>query len=162
MNRLTRLPRLAALLLLALLLPAGLIACGEATEPEQEDHHDDHDDHGEHGEAEFEVMLFDPSNDNVYADVHGDHWDGALPELYVGDELEVGVSIADAEGNPIELGGDYTLQLDVTGGAVAVVPHGDHFDIEALSAGEAAIVVELLHDGEVEFTSPELALSVGE
>jgi len=167
MHTLNRLPRFAALLLLALFLPVGPTACGESAESEHEDHHDDHDhdDHDDHND-DFDVMLFDTTNDEVYADAHGDHWDGALPELYVGDELEVGVSIADAEGNPIEPGGDYTLQVSVTEaspeGIVAIALHGDHVDIEALAPGEVALIVEILHDGEVEFTSPELALSIGE
>lgn len=160
----SRLPRLAALFLLALLIPLGPTACGESAENEHEDHHDDHD-HNDH-HADFVVMLFDTSNDEVYADVHGDHWHGELPELYVGDELEVGVSITDAEGNPIEPGGGYTLRVSVTEaspeGIVAIALHGDHVDIEALSAGEVALIVEILHDGELEFTSPELALSIGE
>ncbi|RDV39862.1 hypothetical protein DV096_04675 [Bradymonadaceae bacterium TMQ3] len=167
MNRL----RFPALLLIAL-LTAGITACGDTDTTEHEDHHhdhghDDHDHHDDHGhETTFELMLFDPSNDEVLADVHGDHWHSDIPALYVGDELEVGVSIADANGNAVALGGEYTLQASVAEGSsqgvVAVAVHGDHIDITALAAGDTAIVLELLHDGTVEFSSPELALSVSE
>ncbi|TXD39066.1 hypothetical protein FRC98_01280 [Lujinxingia vulgaris] len=162
MNRL----RFPALLLLILLSMAGVAACGEADHAEHEDHRDDHDRHDDAHTDTFDIMLFDPTTDDVLADAHGDHWDGDLPELYVGDVLEVGVSIADAEGNPIELGADYTLQVLVAPespeGIVGLEVHGDHIDIEALAAGESAIVLELHHNGELEWTTPALSLSVGE
>src|SRR5690554_5950834 len=113
-----KLLRIPALLLLAILFTAGVTACGHDDHSDHDDHHHDHDDHDDHDhEAAFDLALLDPTTDEVLADVHGDHWHGELPELYVGDELEVGISLADSEGNAIELGGDYTLHALVAPGS---------------------------------------------
>lgn len=114
------------------------------------------------------VELYDRDSGEQLAHTHGTgasmHWDGELPHLHSGEELEVNVVFKDSRGWIVPLGGEYTVQARLTGaspaGVVSLSNHGDHVDIDALAPGEVEIIFALWHDDHSEFDAPPIELEV--
>lgn len=119
------------------------------------------DPHAEPVEAE----VYDRETGDTLAFVHGDHWDGTIV-VGVGEEIEVDVGFLDAEGELIPLGGDITVGVRLDDGepddVIAFATHGDHLDFEGVAEGETHIVLQFLHDGQMEWETPPLRVVVGE
>lgn len=156
---------------------------GEEEPPEEEepaggeegDDHDDHDEEDDHdhddeeledaGFAEFE--LIDQETDEVSAYVHGDHWDGGLPQILVGESVSLGAYIEDEDGEEIPLGKDgYELNAEIAEGAqegiVEIEAHGDHVDLHGEDLGLTELVFQLWHDDHADYESPPIDAEVVE
>lgn len=125
--------------------------------------------HDEASGAEItRVNLIDRVSGDELVHTHGSgdemHWHGSLPHLHPGDEIEVNVEFLDSNGDPIALGGEYTVQAHLADGSdegvVEISNHGDHVDIEATGVGEVEIIFSLWHDDHSEFDAPSIALEV--
>ena len=137
---------------------------------DQDDHHDNHDEH-DHGETSVDVFeILNRQNDNqATAVVHGDHWDGSLPTVEVGEYLSLGAYIESDDGRHRELDSDgehngFTVSLydGASEGIVELTNHGDHVYITGLSEGVTQVVFTWTHDGEDRFTTPPLNVTVSE
>jgi len=114
------------------------------------------------------ALLRDRDSGEVYAETHGSgagiHWDGALPVLTVGQELELDLVFLDAAGEEIVLGGEYEGRLDLAegavGGVITWVNHVDHVDIDAEAAGTTQVVIQFWHDDHVDWESPAIEITV--
>jgi hypothetical protein len=94
----------------------------------------------------------------------GIHWDGALPDLTVGGEIEVDVIFVDAAGEAVPLGGGYEARLALAEGAAEGIisweNHIDHIDIEGEAPGTTSVVFQFWHDDHVDWESPAIEISV--
>lgn len=114
------------------------------------------------------VNLVDRDSGTEFAHTHGTgssmHWHGSLPHLHPGEEIEVNVEFIDANGDVIQLGGEYTVQAQLASGSdtgvIEMSNHGDHVDIEAIGDGEVEIIFSLWHGDHSEFEAPSVALEV--
>jgi len=149
---------IAVIMLLA--LPA-LAGC-EGDAQTADDHYDQ--DHSHHEEITiFEVI--DRSEDEVTAYVHVDHWHGSLPEVEEGDNISLGAYIEEDD-EKVELDGDHhALGVDLAPGAeegiVSFDLHGDHVHIIGEKEGTTEVVFQFLHDGEVDYETPPIEVTVG-
>lgn len=146
--------------LLAILALAVFTACDRsATEP------DDH-----FGTVD-RVEVRDRATNTLYAESHGDHFDGEVPHIDVGEEIALNVHFFDVDGNEADLGGgEYELGIryaelateDVDGeeGIVEFYVHGDHADIEGVAVGETHIVFQIMHGNHSDFDTPALTIEV--
>ncbi len=118
----------------------------------------------EHEIGEFEII--DRSIEEVTAYVHADHWHGSLPEVPLDDYISLGANIEDAEGNEIELSGEYELGVDLAEnseeGIVSFDEHGDHVHIKGEEKGSTQIVFQLWHHDHIEYETPSINVFVGE
>jgi hypothetical protein len=121
----------------------------------------------EHSEP-ARLDLVNRSSGELLAWTHGTgssiHWDGGLPHIHAGDELALNTIFRDSDGNEIPLGGEYTVNAILTSGSpagvVALDPHGDHVDIDALAEGEVQIIFQFWHGNHSEWDAPAIALEV--
>ena len=144
-----------------------------------DDHHDDHahDDHDhdhhaghfdELGIYEFQLLdrAHDPHKEISY--MHGDHWHGAgdFPVVPEGDNLSIGATAYDEDGEDLELWEDYELRAAVASGAddevVSFDFHGDHVHIHGEEDGMTEIVFQVWHDDHADYQTAPLAVIVGE
>lgn len=140
----------------ALIAVVTLAACGDRSPTEV--------DHGEAVAAE----VRDRDSGERLAWTHGEgssiHWEGSLPQLAVGEGIEVDVVFLDENGTQIPLGGEFEARAEVASGApsgvIQIEAHGDHVDIEALEVGETEIVFHLWHGGHADWSTPAIALHV--
>lgn len=149
-------------LTILVLISTSLIACGE---PEQENQNQ------EEADAEvvgLEIMTRGDSPERL-AYVHGgDHWHGSIPFLEVdGSHLSVGVNWLDADDEVVEVDySHYSFGARLADGAdeiLELVSHGDHLHLRpGDTAGTTAVVFQLLHDDEVVYESPSIAVTVAE
>ncbi len=92
---------------------------------------------------------------------HTDHWHGGLPEVGVGDSLEVEVVAEDSEGRVLPLGRNEPFQLeartadDTDGEIVEIDSQGDYVIFRGLEEGRSRIVFELVADDEVVFDTSD-------
>lgn len=115
-----------------------------------------------------EVSLADRDSGEEFAHTHGSgsgmNWHGSLPHLHPGEGIEVNAVFLDADGQPIPLGGEYTVQARLADGSdegvIEISNHGDHVDIEAIGDGEVEVIFALWHDGHSDFDSPAIAIEV--
>jgi hypothetical protein len=139
--------------LMAAALMAGAAACDSPVDPV--------DPHGD----PVDVELADRATGELLAYTHGDHWDGGLPHLGVGEEIAVNAYFLDADGDTIALGGEYTVAMELAtgapGGIIAISNHGDHVDIEGVAEGETQVIVRLMHGNHSDWDSPVLTIHVG-
>ena len=127
--------------------------------------HDDGHDH-DHAHDE-EITAFEIINrraDEVAAYVHGDHWHGSLPEVVLGENISLGAYIEE-DGEEEYLDGDHhalgvALAPGAEEGIVSFDLHGDHVHIKGESEGETMVVFQFIHDGEVEYETPPIAVKV--
>lgn len=133
---------------------------------DDDDHHDDdHHDDGGNGVSDLEII--DRSSDEVVADYHG-HWHGSLPEIPLGEHISLGAVFEDEDGEVIPIGDDEAYQFgarvaDDAEEILSTESHGDHVHLHGESAGETAVIFQLLHDGDVEReTSDPLGVTVEE
>lgn len=121
----------------------------------------------EHGEPES-LQLVQRGTTNVLAWTDGTgsaiHWDGGLPHLHPGEELAVNAVFRDGDGDVIDLGGEYTVNAILTSGSpqgvVALHPHGDHVDIEAIGVGTVQVIFQLMHGNHSDWDSPAIQVEV--
>lgn len=114
------------------------------------------------------VQLFERGTEELITETHGTgeeiEWEDDFPELEAGSGIEVDVVFLNSAGEPIELGGDHTVQARLDEGAsegvVSLESHGDHVDIEALEAGETSVVFAFHHEEEEEWAPPAIAITV--
>ncbi|SDQ90659.1 hypothetical protein [Natronobacterium texcoconense] len=142
----------------------------ETPELETEVGHHDHDDDG-HGHVEVEDLeIIDRSDDEVVADIHGDHWHGELPHVHVDDNISLGAVFTDDHGDEIPIGSDeeYELAVSVADDAADEIVeidsdehwHGDHVHIYGESEGETEVVFKLWHDDHADWESPPIEIEV--
>ena len=137
-------------------------------------HDDDHHDHDHSvGEIQRFEILDRSNNAQRVAYIHGEHWHGSLPIIPLEGRLSLGAIIASvdgtAEGRLRELSPDgshngFTVQLAAGApeGIVDLVPHGDHVHIRAVAPGTTRVVFSWTHDNEVRYTTPSIAVTVGD
>jgi ABC-type Zn uptake system ZnuABC Zn-binding protein ZnuA len=131
-------------------------------------HDDNHDDDHDHEIGAFE--LLDNGNlQNKVADVHGDHWDGQLPNVPVDGFISLSAHIVAADGTDIVLDSNGEVNaLEVVlapyaqTGIVTLENHGDHVEIYGLVEGHTYLVFNWIHDGEIHFTTPYIRVNVGQ
>lgn len=141
---------------MALIAVVTLAACGDRGPTE-----------ADHGEAvAAEVRDRDSGERLAWTDGEGSsiHWDGSLPQLAVGEGIEVDVVFFDENGTQIPLGGEFEARVEEAGDPpsdiIQIENHGDHVDIEALAVGETEIVLQLWHGGHADWSTPAIALHV--
>jgi hypothetical protein len=127
--------------------------------------HNQNDQNHHHGPEVHELALFDRDSGEELADTHGHDWHGAPLVIALGGELEVDVEFYDEDAELIALDGHhysvgYRYAPEADEDVVAITAHGDHFDIEGLLVGTTAIIIQLLHEGEMEWEAPPLTLEV--
>jgi len=116
------------------------------------------------------AQLRDRDSGELLAETHGTgeniHWEGELPELTVGEELEVDVIFLDAAGGVVPLGGDFEARMALAEGAaegiISFENHGDHVDIDAEAAGTTSVVFQFWHDDHVDWETPSIEITVVE
>lgn len=142
-------------------------------EDKDDDHGHSHSHGHSHGTATTgeigEFKILDRGADRaVVAEVHDDHWDGKLPEVPVGDRISLGAIIVSADGRDRDLSdpevNDFGVELaeDAATGIVEFVDHGDHVHIRGLAEGETEVVFTWTHRGELRYTTPPIAVTVGD
>lgn len=156
---------------------AGVLATAAVTgclgDDEADDHDDDHDDHAdgyfdELGIYEFQLVdrAHDPHKEISY--MHGDHWHGAgdFPTVPEGDNLSIGATAYDEDGDEIELWNGNELRAAVASGAndnvVSFDFHGDHVHIIGEEEGLTEIVFKVWHDDHADYQTAPLAVQVGD
>jgi len=142
--------------------PALITGCGEEAQT-ADDHYDQ--DHSHHEEITiFEVI--DRRAEEVTAYVHVDHWHGNLPEVPEGEDLSLGAYIEENDEEVLLDGDHHALGVALADGAeegiVSFGLHGDHVHIIGEQEGSAEVVFQFLHDGEVEYTTPPIEITVGQ
>ena len=134
---------------------------------ESDDHAHDHDDETDTVIEVFEVLNRN-ADEKVEAYVHGDHWDGSLPAIEVGETLSLGAHIVSNGGRVRELDSDGVhngLTVEIYGedaGVVELAQYGDHVHIKGVSEGIAQVVFNWTHDGEVRYSTPPINVVVGD
>ncbi len=162
--------RISKLLIAALLVSfvAFVAACGEDPEENgndnQQNNHNQHENHN-HGEAQVEGLeLIDRSDDSVIAYIHGDHWHSSPLILEEdGDHLSLGFRFLDGDDEEVHLhlGDDDEVTIHAhDDGIVDIDHHGDHIHLHGVGEGETELHIELLRDGEVVYTAPDLNVLV--
>lgn len=114
------------------------------------------------------VNLVDRDSGTEFAHTHGSgsgmHWHGSLPHLHPGEGVEVNVEFVDANGDIVQLGGEYTVQAQLASGSdegvIEIGNHDDHVDIEAVGDGNVEIIFSLLHGDHSEFEAPSIEVEV--
>ena len=129
-------------------------------------HENGHDEGHDNGEVETFEILDRNEDEEVTAYLHGDHWDGELPEVEEGEHLSLGAYIEDDHGDEIELDGDhYELRVDYGNHAhedvVSFDYHGDHVHIIGEEEGHTDVVFQLYHDDHVDYETPAIEVEVG-
>ncbi|WP_133412346.1 hypothetical protein [Natrarchaeobaculum sulfurireducens] len=110
---------------------------------------------GSNGDSEYEVDVIDRSSDDAVADYHG-HWHGELPSISLEDNVSLGAVFEDEDGEAVDLGGEYSLDVEPTDEAiVSAESHGDHVHLYGESAGETTVTFQLFHDDHVEWETSE-------
>ncbi len=117
----------------------------------------------DYGEDE-RFSIIDRSDDSRIAYAHSDHWHGSLPTVPVDDHISLGAEILDEDGAELALDGSpYEFGVALADGADDIVDltlHGDHVHIAGEAEGESEVVFQLLSDGDVEWESPGMAVTV--
>ena len=154
---------LVLLLVLGLVIGLVLIAGCEEEAQTADDHYDQ--DHSHHEEITiFEVI--DRSEDEVTAYVHVDHWHGSLPEVPEGENISLVAYIEEDEKEVLLDGDHHALGVALADGAeegiVSFDLHGDHVHIKGGQEGSTEVVFQFLHNGEVEYTTPPIEITVGQ
>lgn len=149
------------IMVLFLLSPAiSLITgCDRSTDPHN-------DEHGEPVAAE----VYNRATNELLAYTHGTgagmHWDGSLPHLHIGEELELEIRFLDEDNHTIPLGDEFEVRARLAEGApeniIEIENHIDHIDIEGVSLGETSIVFELWHGNHVDWETPAISVEVEE
>jgi hypothetical protein len=138
-------------------LTATVIGCDRSTDPNGNDH-------GEPVAAE----VYNRETGVRLAYTHGTgagmHWDGGLPHLHVGDELELDVLFLDEHDTVIPLGIEYEMRAILADGAaegiIEIENHIDHVDIVAIGIGETSIIFQLWHGNHADWETPPITVEV--
>ncbi|MEX2528151.1 MAG: hypothetical protein WEA09_10985 [Gemmatimonadota bacterium] len=118
--------------------------------------------------SRVEIINRDTGEEILHTDGTGDDmvWDGTFPHLHPGEEIEVNVVFKDSQGRVVELGGEFTVEANLTEdsaeGVIALASHGDHVDIEAEAVGEVKVIFSLMHGDHADFDAPPLDIEVDE
>lgn len=135
--------------LLALTLALGAAACDNgSTEP------DDHD------EAAGLVVL--DENDAVLVSVNAARQVTGSLTVQAGEAEHVEVWFVAEDGDRFQPdGGEHTLGWEVANEAVAVIDsHGDHMDLDGVSAGTTSVVFSIMHGNHSDYDSPAIPVTV--
>ncbi|APX95887.1 metal ABC transporter solute-binding protein, Zn/Mn family [Natronorubrum daqingense] len=101
--------------------------------------------------------LFERRSGEELAWWHNDHWHGGLPDVAVGETLEVEAVVEDSEGRILPIGSNELFQLEATtaddseGETVEIDSQGDHVIFSGLEEDMSRVVFELVADDEVVF-----------
>jgi len=135
------------------------------------DHGHNHEhDHGAAGTGEIGAfkLLDRGAGRTVTAEVDDDHWDGQLPVVNNGAHISLGAIIVSADGRDRDLSdpevNDFGVRLSdgAITGVVEFVDHGDHVHIRGVSEGTTEVVFTWTHRGELRYTTPPIAVTVGD
>ncbi len=112
-----------------------------------------------------DVAILDRAQDphEEVADWHDDHWHGEIPTVPVGDNVSLGATFVDDDGNEAELNGAYELRVRLEEDASDIVEfdyHGDHVHIIGEEEGETAVVFQLWHDDHADFETTPVEITV--
>lgn len=125
----------------------------------------DHDEFDAHHVSEVRIYDRAPDPHEEVADWHDDHWHGTIPPIPLDDNISLGASFVDADGNEAELSGEYELRVSLAEGADDIVSfdfHGDHVHIIGEVEGTTAVVFELWHDDHADFTTTPIEAEVAD
>ena len=110
------------------------------------------------GEFPLETIRFDEWDIYDLRDTtqlgywHVDHWHGGVPDVAVGDFVPIGFVLYGEQEQVVPLGGDYEFDARVAAGdadAVTIESTGETVRFHGESTGEAGIVFEIYHEGEL-------------
>lgn len=110
--------------------------------------------------------LFDYQNPtDVYADVHGDHWDGSLPTLRLNETLTLGATVKPSRTNQIDFNEDTNrFEAHVNEGSrddvVTIENHGNRVTFIPEAEGITEIIFTVYEDNEVLYESPAIYLMI--
>ena len=150
------------LFLLALLLAGALMLVGCAEEAQTADDHFDQDHSHDEKITAFEII--DRRAEEVIAYLHGDHWHGSLPEVPEGEDISLGAYVEEDDEEMLLDGDHHALGIVLADGAeegiVSLDSHGDHLHIIGEQEGETMLVFQFIHDGDIEYETPPIAVVV--
>ncbi len=151
------------LVLPVVLLALMLLVSGCAEEAlTADDHYDQDHDHDEEITV-FEII--DRRAEEVTAYVHVDHWHGSLPVIPAGENISLGAYVEENGKEVLLDGNHHALGVALADGAeediVSLNSHGDHVHIIGEQEGETLVVFQFIHDGDVEYETPPIAVAVG-
>jgi len=114
------------------------------------------------------IQLRHATSDELAAEVHGHpefyHWHQSPLQLRVGEWTSYLVNFRDFDREPIALGDGEQFQLSVApAGSIDFVEadvSGNRLDVRGTEAGGAELEMELLRDDEMQWTPPNLPLSI--
>lgn len=134
---------------LALSLALGVAACDSTTEPD------------EHHEAAG-LVIADQNNTTLVTVNAARQVTGSLT-VAAGAAQHLEVFFVDVDGDRFQLdeGDEHTLAWTVANEAVAVIDsHGDHMDLDGVSAGNTTVVFSVLHGNHSDYDSPAIPITV--
>ena len=99
------------------------------------------------------AQVFDRDTGALLAYTHGTgagiHWDGGIPHLHVGEEIELDIVFLNDDGEEIAYGSEFEARARLADGSptgvIQFANHGDHIDVEAIGEGEAYLVLMFWH-----------------
>jgi hypothetical protein len=114
------------------------------------------------------VRLEDAATDEMVVNIHGhgdtNHWHRAPLQLQVGEWRSYEIVFRDFDGKQIPLGINEQYQARITvPGDIDFLQYelgGTQLNLRGTEAGGASVRIELVADGEVQWTPPELSVSV--
>jgi len=112
------------------------------------------------------IQLYAADTENLVAEAHGHggHWHRAPLSLTPGEWASYEVHIRNFDREPIPLGSDerYQLSVQVAGDIdfVDAEVSGDRLDVIGRETGGAELILQLVEDGEPQWTPPNLPLSI--
>lgn len=107
--------------------------------------------------VEFEIV----SGDEIAAYWHDGHWHGGVPDVPVGESLQLRFNVADDEGHVLPLGSDYPFEVvarfadGAPSDLLAVENRGDAVALEGQETGQTLLVFEVHAGDEVLFGTAE-------
>ena len=112
-----------------------------------------------------ELLLVDAEAGGVVADYHVDHWHGGLGPIPVGESLTIEPLVRDQDGAEIPVGDGERHRVDARlagDDIVRIEASDDRVDLHGEAAGATTVVFELRRDGDLEWASPPIGVSVGD
>jgi hypothetical protein len=116
----------------------------------------------EHGEPD-RVELRDRDTGALLASSDGSSWVGELPDIEVGEGIEVDALFFDEDDVEIHLDGEFSARAAVVSGGsgiLTITTHGDHLDLAGIAPGTVGVEFSLFHGSHSDWDSPPLSVTV--